>query len=193
MEQSIAGAVGMDGYDLLGMEAAQVAPGCEGLVMLPHLQGAMAPEANPKARGVFYGFTLRHGRGHFARAIMEAVSYVVRRNIEVIEGLGVPVKEIRSLGGGARSRVWKQIEADITGRPVLTTTNEEAATLGAAILAGKAVGMFKSVEEAAGQMVQIKDRFEPSPANRTIYDEGFSTYVGLYDALRPIFDRDRTG
>jgi xylulokinase len=193
MEMGVAASAGMDAYDLLGMEAAQVAAGCEGLVMLPHLQGAMAPEANPKARGVFYGFTLRHGRAHFARAIMEAVSYIVRRNIEVIEGMGVKVGEIRSLGGGARSRVWKQIEADVTGRPVLTTTNEEAATLGAAILAGKAVGMFKSVEEAAGEMVQIKERFEPQPGNVRVYDDSFGTYVQLYDALCELFEKSSPG
>jgi xylulokinase len=148
----------------------------------------MAPEANPKASGVFYGFTLRHGRGHFTRAIMEAVCFIVRRNIEVIEGLGVPVNEIRALGGGARSRIWKQIEADITGRPVVTTTNEEAATLGAAILAGKAVGLYSSVEEAAEGMIQVKERFEPTFANLRIYDEAFGTYVKLYDALCPLFE-----
>jgi sugar (pentulose or hexulose) kinase len=178
----------MDAYDLMGLEAAKVAAGCEGLVMLPHLQGAMAPEANSKASGVFYGFTLRHGRNHFTRAIMESVGFIVRRNIEVIEGLGVPVNEIRALGGGARSRIWKQMEADIVGRPVLTTTNEEAATLGAAILAGKAVGIYSSVEEAAGNMIQIKERFEPNPSNRAVYDETFGTYVKLYNALCPLFE-----
>jgi len=179
---------GLDAYDLMGMEAARVQPGCEGLVMLPHLQGAMAPEANPKASGVFYGFTLRHGRGHFTRAIMEAVGFIVRRNIEVIEGLGVLVNEVRALGGGARSRIWKQMEADIIGRPVLTTTNEEAATLGAAILAGKAVGLYSSVEEAAEEMIQIKERFEPASANRAVYDETFGAYIKLYDALCPLFE-----
>jgi xylulokinase len=179
---------GMDAYDLLGMEAARVQPGCEGLVMLPHLQGAMAPEANPKASGVFFGFTLRHGRGHFTRAIMEGVSFIVRRNIEVIERLRVPVDEIRSLGGGARSSLWKQMESDITGRPVLTTTNEEAATLGAAILAGKAVGLYSSVEEAAERMIQIKQRFEPNPRNRAVYEESYQTYIRLYEALCPLFE-----
>lgn len=187
-ELQTARSTGMDAYDLLGMEAASVAPGSEGLVMLPHLQGAMAPEANPKASGTFYGFTLRHGRNHFVRAIMEAVSFIVRRNIEVIEGLGVPVNEVRALGGGARSRIWKQIEADIIGRPVLTTTNEEAATLGAAILAGKAIGLYSNIEEAAEQMIQIKDRFEPDPKNKAVYDDAFSTYVKLYDALCPLFE-----
>jgi len=188
-EKSVGAASGIDAYELLGQEAMQAAPGCEGLVMLPHLQGAMAPEANPKARGVFYGFTLRHGRSQFARAIMEAVGFIVRRNIEVIESMGVPVQEIRSLGGGARSRIWKQIEADICQRAVLTTTNEEAATLGAAILAGKGVGLYSSIVEAAGQMVQIKETFEPNPANRAIYDEVFATYIQLYNALCPLFER----
>lgn len=187
-EMRVSRTSGLDAYDLMGMEAARVPPGCEGLVMLPHLQGAMAPEANPKASGVFYGFSLRHGRGHFTRAILEAVAFIVRRNIEVIEGLGVPVNEIRSLGGGARSRPWKQMEADIVGRPVLTTTNEEAATLGAAILAGKAVGLYASVEEAAEQMIQIKERFEPDPANRGVYDDTYGTYGKLYDALCPLFE-----
>lgn len=190
LERSVGQASGWDAYDLMGAEAAQVPPGCEGLVMLPHLQGAMAPEANPKAKGVFYGFTLRHGRNHFTRAIMEAVGFIVRRNIEVIEGLGIPVEEIRALGGGARSRLWKQMEADITHRPVLTTINEEAATLGAAILAGKAVGMFASVEEAAGQMVQIKERFEPQRANHAAYETAYGTYKQLYDELCPLFERE---
>lgn len=179
---------GIDAYDLMGMSAANVAAGCEGLVMLPHLQGAMAPEANPKASGVFYGFTLRHGRNHFTRAIMESVGFIVRRNIEVIEGLGVPVAEVRALGGGARSRIWKQMEADIVGRPVLTTTNEEAATLGAAILAGKAVGLYSNIEEAAERMIQIKERFDPNPKHKAVYDEAFNTYVKLYDALCPLFE-----
>ncbi|HXD09642.1 MAG TPA: FGGY family carbohydrate kinase [Anaerolineales bacterium] len=192
MEMEVGRSSGVDAYDLMGLEASRVVPGCEGLVMLPHLQGAMAPEANPKASGVFYGFTLRHGRSHFIRAIMEAIGFIVRRNIEVIEGLGVAVNEVRALGGGARSRIWKQMEADIIGRPVLTTTNEEAATLGAAILAGKAVGLYSSVEEAAGQMIQIKERFEPASSNRATYDETFGTYLKLYDALCPLFEM-RTG
>jgi xylulokinase len=98
------------------------------------------------------------------------------------------VNQIRSLGGGARSSIWKQMEADIVGRPVLTTTNEEAATLGASILAGKAIGLYSSVEEAVEQMIQIKQRFEPNPANRAIYDDAFGTYIRLYDALCPLFE-----
>jgi sugar (pentulose or hexulose) kinase len=189
-EKMVAAKSGLDAYDLMGQQASQVAPGCEGLIMLPHLQGAMAPEANPKAKGVLYGFTLRHGQNHFTRAIMESIGFIVRRNIEVIEGMGVGVQEIRALGGGARSRVWKQIEADITQRTILTTVNEEAATLGAAILAGKAVGLYGNIAEAASQMVQIKERFEPAQENFGVYDDAFGKYVQLYEALCPLFEQE---
>jgi sugar (pentulose or hexulose) kinase len=180
---------GRDPYDLLGEMAAGVAPGCEGLVMMPHLQGAMAPEANPRARGVFYGFTLRHGKAHFARAIMESIGCIVRRNLEVVESIGIPVSEIRVLGGGARSPLWNQIKADITGRPVVTTENEEAACLGAAILAGSGVGVFGSIEQAVSEMVVTKQRFEPIAENRAVYEGVYREYVELYGNLVGMFDR----
>lgn len=190
MEIAVGKTSGMDAYELMGKQAESIPAGCEGLVMLPHLQGAMAPEANPKATGVFYGFTLHHSRNHFIRSIMEAVCFIVRRNIETIEGIGVPVNEIRALGGGARSAIWKQIEADVTGRPVLITTNEEAATLGAAILAGKAIGLYSDVQEAVNQMVHIKARFEPTKENSKIYNDTYNTYVTLYTALCPLFSKE---
>ena len=189
-EMSAAAATGKDAYDLLGGEAGKVAPGSEGLLMLPHLQGAMAPEANPKAKGVFYGFTLRHTKPHFTRAIMESVMFIVRRNLEVLEDMGIHTTEIRSLGGGARSRIWKQIEADITQKPVYTMKNEEAACLGAAILAGTAVGMYRSIDEACERMVQLKERFDPNPANFSVYERAYQNYVQIYDDLCPMFSRE---
>jgi len=189
-EKQVGSIAGIDPYDLLDREAQRIAPGSEGLVMLPHLQGAMAPEANQKAKGVFYGFTLRHTKAHFARAIMEAVACIVRRNMEVLDDLGIRVNEIRTLGGGARSRLWKQIEADITRRPVLTTENEEAACLGAAILAGKAVEMYRSIDEACDRMVSIKDRFEPNSANFDVYERTYRHYMRLYGDLCGLFAAD---
>jgi xylulokinase len=155
--------------------------------MLPHLQGAMAPEDNPKAKGVFYGITLRHGKPYFARAIMEAIAYIVRRNIEVIEGLNIPVKEIRVLGGGSRSAVWNQIKADITGRTVITMQNEEAACLGAALIAGVGTGIFANLESAVENMVNVKDRFEPDPNTKAVYEDMYGKYVDLYDSLTGMF------
>jgi len=181
---------GRNAYDLLCDMASGVAPGSEGLVMLPHLQGAMAPEANPHAKGVFFGFTLRHGRAHFVRSILEAIACIVRRNIEVVEGLGITVSEIRVTGGGSRSQLWNQIKCDLTGRPVVTTTNEEAGCLGAAILAGYGAGMFSSIGEAVDRMVVIRDRLEPNPGLRGAYDEVYRRYRRLYDDLCPMFGEE---
>jgi xylulokinase len=188
-ESQTASLAGFDAYDLLGREAEKVPPGSEGLVMLPHLTGAMAPEANPKAKGVFYGFTLRHTKPYFIRAIMEAIACIVKRNIDTLEELGIKVNEIRSLGGGSRSRLWNQIKADLTQRPVLTMKNEEAACLGAAILAGLAVGMFTSLEEACKKMAVVKERFEPNSANFKVYTKTYRNYVKLYEDLCDLFSK----
>ena len=191
-EIQVASQTGVDPYDVMGSEAAQIAPGSEGLVMLPHLQGAMAPESNPYAKGVFCGFTLHHTRAHFVRAIMESIACIVRRNIEAIEEMGLSVRQIRALGGGAKSKIWKQIEADVTKRPVVTTQAQAEACLGAAILAGKAAGLFKSIDDACSKMVQTKERFEPNNANFKVYDDAYERYVQLYDSLCPLFEREGT-
>jgi len=191
-EIKTAKAQGIDAYDLIGKEVEKIPPGSEGLVMLPHLQGAMAPEANPKAKGVFYGFTLKHTKAHFSRAIMEAIACIVRRNIDVLEELSIPVNEIRVLGGGARSNIWNQIKADITRKTILRTENEEAACLGAAILAGKAVGIYDSVKDASNNMVKIKKKFEPKKENIDVYKETYKNYVKLYDDLCGIFSVEKT-
>lgn len=181
---------GLDPYELLGQAASRVAPGADGLVMLPHLGGAMAPEDNPKAKGVFYGMTLRHGKGHFARAIMEAIASIVRRNIDVIDDMHIEVKEIRCLGGGSKSAIWNQIKADLTGRPVVTMKSEEAACLGAAIVAGVGIGMFSSLESACDKMVAVKDRYAPNPEVRETYEKSYKKYVELYDALVGLFAKE---
>jgi xylulokinase len=156
--------------------------------MLPHLQGAMAPEANPRAKGVFFGFTLRHKRPHFVRSIMEAIACIIKRNIDVLENMRIKVTEIRALGGGARSKIWNQIIADLTKRPVTTTLHEEdAACLGAAILAGKAVGLFRNLEDAVEDMVTIRERLEPNPKNSKAYDKLYAKYIKLYESLIELF------
>ena len=120
---------GQNAYDVLGALAATVEPGADGLLMLPHLQGAMAPENNENARGVLMGLTLRHTRAHVVRALMEGICFVVRRNVEAFAAAGVRTEQIRTLGGGSRSPVWKQIEADVTGVPVVTTQQADAGAL----------------------------------------------------------------
>jgi len=188
-EIAVASRAGMDPYQLMDKEALSVAPGSDGLIMLPHLSGAMAPEANPKAKGVFYGATLRHRKGHFIRSIMEAIGFIVMRNIKAVEAMGIEVGEIRVLGGGSRSDGWNQIKADITGRVVVTTEYADAACLGAAILSGSAVGLFEDLGDAVGRMVNLKKRYVPDTGNQKLYQAQFEHYLALYDALCPSFER----
>jgi sugar (pentulose or hexulose) kinase len=175
-------------YDMLSKEASMVPPGAEGLLMLPHLNGSMPPDMNAKAKGVFYGFTLKHEKKHFIRSIMEAIGYILQRNIEALEDMGIKVKEIRSLGGGGRSAVWNQIKADITQKTLLITECKEAACLGAAILAGKAIGAFSSIEEACAQMVKIETIYEPNKEHAALYEKGFEQYKKLFNDLHSMFD-----
>ncbi|MBI9108856.1 MAG: FGGY-family carbohydrate kinase [Spirochaetales bacterium] len=189
-EMAVEEASDIDAYELMSIAAAKVPPGSEGLIMLPHLQGAMAPENDPKAKGVFYGLTLTHTRAHFTRAIMESIAFLLRKNIEVIEDMGIPVNEIRSLGGGARSSFWGQLKADVTGKPVVVTCNEEEACLGAAIVAGTGIGMFSNLKEASRRMVSVKNRYEPNLSNKGIYDDVYRKYLELYTSLRPMFAKE---
>ncbi|MBR6399092.1 MAG: hypothetical protein IKS06_09410 [Lachnospiraceae bacterium] len=189
LEMTLGAQTGLDPYYLMDKEVALVPAGSDGLVMLPHLQGAMAPEANPKAKGVFFGITLKHTKAHFIRAVMEAVAFIVRRNVETVERMGMPVNEIRVLGGGSRSDIWNQIKADVTGKTYCTTENSEAACLGCAVVAGASCGLFPDVKGAVTNMVQIKKRFEPNMANHEIYNKLFEEYKQLYNDLCPLFDK----
>ncbi|MDR3123358.1 MAG: FGGY-family carbohydrate kinase [Treponema sp.] len=188
LEVALGAKTGLDDYYLMDEEAKRIPPGSDGLVMLPHLQGAMAPEANPKAKGVYFGITLKHTRAHFIRAVMEGVGFIVMRNIEAIESMKIPVREIRVLGGGSRSAVWNQIKADITGRVIWTTGTPDAACLGAAIISGVSCGLFPTVKEAVEKMVTLKRKFEPDLENHRRYRKLFEEYKQLYAALCPLFE-----
>jgi xylulokinase len=186
-EVSRAAAEGLDAYDLLTALAATVAAGSDGLTMLPHLAGAFSPEYEPRARGVWSGFTLAHGKGHFVRAILEAVAYMLRRNLELLADAGSPADVVRSHGGGARSDLWSQIKADVTGLPVVTLRGEHSAIRGNAMLAGIAAGVFAGLDEACAAMVVPNRRFEPAPSTRAAYEAGYQRYRELFEALRPGF------
>jgi xylulokinase len=185
-EMQAAEASGRDAYDLLTELAAGVSPGSDGLVMLPHLMGAFSPQENSAARGVFSGFTLGHGKGHFVRAILEGVTFNLRHILEDLNQSGYRFSEIRTSGGGARSSLWKQIKADVCGLPIATLADEEAGLLGDAILAGVACGAFSSVTEACDQMVSIKERIQPGDA-QAAYKKAYRKYYELNQCLGPYF------
>ncbi len=133
------------------------------------------PKYNPKARGSFTGITTEHGRAHFVRSVMESVSCMLKSNLDY---LNLDVEEIRAMGGGASSKLWCQMKADMTGKKLVTLKNKETACLGGAILAGVGTGVFKSVEEAA-EKIQISKAYTPED---TDYRECYERYVE-YDSI----------
>lgn len=182
-------ASGQDVYTLLTDAAEQVVPGSDGLIMVPHLEGAFFPEYNNQARGVFFGFTLSHTRAHFTRAIMEAVAYMIRRDLEGLARLGVVANELRVLGGGAKSRLWSQIKADVCNLPVVMPSLGEAAVLGAAMLAAVGIGLFPGIPSAARLMVKEGERVYPNPTAHAVYDAAYRLYVDLYQAVENLYPR----
>jgi xylulokinase len=182
-EKLMAEKTGKDPYDLMTSLAAPVPAGCGGLIMLPHLAGAGSPEYNIKARGVFEGISLGMGKPYFIRAIMESVAFMIRKNLDVISAGGIHFNEIRALGGAARSSLWNQMIADVTGMPLKTLRVAEAPASGAAILAGTGAAIFKNIEEGINNIVNIKDDFIPTNAHLNEYQKAYDKYLHLYLSL----------
>jgi xylulokinase len=189
LEMQAAAAGGLPAYEALNALAASVPAGAEGLVLLPCLMGAMTPTWNAAARGTFAGFTLAHGRGHFVRAVLEASAYAVRDIVDQMRQMGLPLEEIRAVGGGSRSRLWRQIKADVTGLPVTLPQTSETTALGAAMLALVGIGAFSSLAEAAGRVVRLVETVEPDPAARARYEDYYQLYRATYFALLPVFEQ----
>jgi xylulokinase len=175
-------------YGALAAEAADVPPGADGLVVLPHLAGAGCPKVNPRARGVFWGATLGHHRGHFVRAIMEAVAFMLRGNLELLASLGAGTREVRCLGGGARSDLWLQIKADVCRTDLLVMDAEEAAGLGTAMIAAVGAGLYGSLAEAREQMVRVRRRVTFDAARADRYDGVYRRYKTLDDKAQDMFE-----
>jgi xylulokinase len=178
-----------DAYDFLSMEAEHVAPGAEGLIFLPCMQGAMAPEWNGAARGVFYGLTLAHTRDHMTRAILEASAFALRDIVDAMVATGLDVRRLTIVGGGAKGPLWRQIKADVTGLPVRVPTSVETTATGAAILATVGAGLHAGVADAVSAFVSYRpDVHEPDPEASKAYDDAYTKYRAVYQALRPVFD-----
>jgi xylulokinase len=177
-----------DAYDFLSTEAGHVDPGAEGLVFLPCMQGAMAPEWNGAARGVFYGLTLAHTRDHMTRAILEGSAFALRDILTAMRNAGLDVRQLTIVGGGAKGALWRQIKADVTGLPVRVPTSVETTAGGAAILAAVGAGLHADVADAVRAFVSLRPEVqEPDPGAADRYDEAYGRYRAVYDALRPVF------
>jgi xylulokinase len=176
-------------FEQLVAEADEWPPGSEGLTFLPYLAGERTPHADPSARAVFEGLSLRHGRGGLVRAVLEGVAYGLRDSLELLRGLGVDAQVGRASGGGARSRLWLEIVASVLGIPLELTEVEEGSAYGAALLAGVSNGVFASAEQAVEACVRVRDRIEPNEAWSRVYDEGYARYRALYPAVKSLEGR----
>ena len=186
LETEVARDHGIDAYDLLAEYAARVTPGCEGLLFLPYLTGERTPHPDPYARGAFVGITVRHGRDHFVRAVMEGVSYGLRDALELARSIGIGAEDVRLSGGGARSELWRQMLADMFGSEVRTVNVTEGAAFGAALVAGAGTGVYASVTDAVESVVKVTSSTAPGPASAA-YNEMYPRYRALYSALKDEF------
>jgi xylulokinase len=175
-------------YDLLTEQAARAPAGSEGLLFLPYLTGERTPYPDPDAKGVFFGLTLRHGKEHTVRSVLEGVAYGLRDSVELMRDMGVRVDQVRASGGGARSSLWRQILADVLDSEIVLTGVTEGAPYGAALLAGVGAGVYRGVDEAVETAIQLTERVEPGP-DRDVYSNYYEVYRELYPALAPQFRR----
>lgn len=188
---SVEWAVGILGFDSpseLDRAAAEVRPGSDGVQFLPTLGGATAPEWIASARGCFYGLTPAHDRRHLARAVLEGCAFAMRDVADRLREMQVPLENLFLLGGGARSDLWAQIRADLSGLPVIVPDVADTSPVGAAVLAAVAGGAYESVSSAAAAIGGETRTFDPDPARKAGYDHAHDAYRRLFGALKPVFE-----
>jgi xylulokinase len=174
-------------YDQLSAEAAKVPAGSGGVLWAPYLMGERTPHLDPDARAALLGLAADHTRAHVVRAILEGVAFSLKDTLTIFRELGIPVKAIRLGGGGARSALWRQIQADVYGQAVETVQAEEGAAYGAALLAGVGAGVWGSVDAACDAVVRVAGRTAPEPQSLSVMEEGYRRYRRIYPALRSVF------
>jgi xylulokinase len=174
-------------YDLLDRQAQAAPAGCEGLFFLPYLTGERTPHADPNARACWIGITARTTRNELVRAVMEGATFGMNDAVTVFKDRGVPIKQIRLSGGGARSAFWRQLQADIYGTPCVTINSEEGPAYGVALLAAVGTGRFKNVRQACQSAISITRTIKPRPAQKKLYAHYHRQYRALYPALKDQF------
>ena len=177
---------GRDPYDVFAEEAAAAPAGSEGALWAPYLMGERTPHLDPNARAALVGLTASHTRAHVIRAILEGVAFSLKDSFTIFEEMKIPVTSIRLGGGGARSPLWRQIQADVYGRDVEIVEAEEGAAYGAAILAGTGAGAWKSVEQACDAIVRVAKKIVPNQKDSATMQKAYRGYRQVYPALRQI-------
>jgi xylulokinase len=178
-----------DAYEAITAAAAQAPAGCAGLLFLPYLMGERTPHLDAQARGGWVGLTAAHGRAHMARSILEGVAFSLKDTLEIFRELDIPVRQVRLAGGGARSALWRRIQADVFGLPCALLKNTEGAAYGAALLAMSGTGQFASVEEACRRCVAVEEDIAADAVASARYAELYQRFVALYPELRDSMHR----
>jgi xylulokinase len=174
---------GLDVYDIM---IGKAAGGPSRLLVLPHFTMTGTPWFDAESKGAILGLTLSTGTDQIVKAILDGITYEMRLNLDRLAEAGVAVDGIRAIGGGAKSRTWMQLKANIFNRPVAALDVSEAACLGAAILAGVAAGEYPSAAEAADALVRVVETYEPQPGEVGRYAEQYGRYQRVYPALREL-------
>ncbi len=186
-EVEIANLLGIDSYELINQEISKLDIGSDGLVYLPYLMGERSPILDEKARAVFFGVSAMHHKGHFARAIMEGVSYSQKQCLDIIRNLGIKLDVMYACGGGAKSEVWQAMLADIYEQEITTLVNEEGPALGVAILAGVASGIYKDIPSACQRLIKSNNIIKVNKENSKKYQQNYEIYCKLYQNLKNIY------
>ncbi len=186
-EMVCAKGMGVDPYYLMDKQAAKIPIGCEKLLYLPYLMGERTPHLDPDCRGVFFGLSAMHTKYHMLRAVMEGVSYSQRNSLEVLNQMGVNIKEMLACGGGGTSSLWRQMLADVYRTPVKTVVSKEGPALGVAILAGVASGLYKSVQEGCKAIIKTNPQQDYNEKDAREYDKFYKIYCDLYPALKDCY------
>ena len=177
---------GRYGGGLFTQTLVRVAPGADGVLWAPYLMGERTPHLDPHARAALVGLNASHRRAHVVRAILEGVAFSLRDTLTIFAEMNVPVESIRLGGGGARSKLWRQIQADVYGREVELVEADEGAAYGAALLAGVGGGGWGSVEEACAASVRVRERVAPHEETARLMGERYEAFQKLYPALRRV-------
>ena len=175
-------------FKIFDEEAGKIAAGSDGVVFLPYLIGERTPHMDPNAKAMFFGLTLKHTKANLIRAVMEGVTFSLKESLDIMRQNGIVINRVIASGGGAKSKLWRQIQADIFNTDIYTTNVSEQACNGAIITAGVAVSLFRSPKEAISNLVDFdKPVTHPDPNNASIYDHYYSVYKELYKKNKQLF------
>lgn len=177
----------VDPYQLIDAQAAGEPPGCEGLFWLPYLTGERTPHADPLARACWIGIDARTTKARLARAVMEGATFAMRDCLALLADGGLRIRQVRLSGGGARSALWRQMQADIYGKTCVTINSDEGPAYGAALLAAVGTGRFDDVRQACDAAIRVTRTVKPTPSRRRLYDKYYARYRQLYPALKDQF------